>query len=424
MRGAAGSAEVEVNVVGRELRELSRAPGTPGQRVQLTIDADLQKFFHDRLGEERSASGVIMDAMTGAVYALSSSPAFDPNVFTRGLSPEVWEAMTSDPALPLNNKAVAGVYPPGSTYKISAALAALELGVINANTTQFCPGYFDLGNVRFHCDKREGHGTLGLIDAITKSCDVFFYKLAADVGVDRFAKFAHKFGLGEKTGIELPEEKPGLIPTVAWKRKNPNDPAWHPGETVITAIGQGYNLVTPLQLAVYASRVVSGRMVRPHLIDTVGGRAVAPESFPPLGISDAHRALVLRGMAGVCNAQGGTAYAARITDPRFAMGGKTGSAQVKHIREGEYKHNAELPWELRDQALFMSFAPLSNPRYVCSVVVEHGVHGGSSAAPIARDALLMTQQRNPAGIAYPAAGEETSRYRMGSGNKRGRAWPA
>ncbi|HTK84350.1 MAG TPA: penicillin-binding protein 2 [Patescibacteria group bacterium] len=403
LRGTAGAAQDEVNVVGRVVRELKRDTGVPGKALQLTIDAQLQKYMQDRLGQEKSASGVVMDALTGAVYALSSSPGFDPNNFTRGLTPEMWEAMSDDPALPMNNKAVGGLYPPGSCFKMVTAAAGLETGVITENTTQFCPGYFQLGNATFHCWKHEGHGTVGILDAITRSCDVFFYKMAVDIGVDRIAKYANLFGYGQKTGIELPEEKSGLIPTAAWK-KNYTGESWQPGETVVTAIGQGYNQVTPLQLAVMSARLVSGRMVSPRLVSSVGGVAVIPDKWPALAVRPRTLAVIREGMNRVCNTQGGTAFAARITDARFLMGGKTGSAQVKHMTRAEraaHQKNEELPWNLRDQALFTSFAPVYNPRYACAVVVEHGMHGGSAAAPIARDILFMTQQRNPAGIEFP-----------------------
>lgn len=404
LRGTAGAAQDEVNVVGRVVRELKRDVGKAGKPLKLTIDAQLQKYMQDRLGQERSASAAVMDAMTGAVYALSSSPGFDPNNFTRGLTPEMWEAMTDDPALPMNNKAVGGLYPPGSCFKMVTAAAGLETGVINESTTQFCPGYFQLGNVTFHCWKHEGHGTVGILDAITRSCDVFFYKMALDLGIDRLAKYARLFGFGERTGIELPEEKSGLVPTTAWKKSNVNDPTWHPGETVISAIGQGYLLTTPLQLAVMASRFVSGKMVSPRLVASIGGEPAIPEKWPALAVRPRTLAVIREGMNRVCNSQGGTAYAARISDPRFLMGGKTGSAQVKRISRAERaarQRNEDLPWNLRDQALFTSFAPVYNPRYACAVVVEHGMHGGSAAAPIARDLLFMTQQRNPAGFDFP-----------------------
>ena len=405
LRGTSGAAEDEVNVVGRVVREMKRDPGKPGDAIKLTIDAPLQKYMQDRLGTEKSASAVVMDAQTGAVYALSSSPAFDPNNFTRGLTPEMWEAMMDDPALPMTNKAVSGLYPPGSTFKMVTATAGLETGAINEYTTQFCPGFYDFGDARFHCWKHEGHGTVGILDAITRSCDVFFYKMATDIGIDRLASYARKYGFGDKTGIELPEERPGLFPTAAWKKSETGE-SWQPGETIVAAIGQGYTQVTPLQLATMTARLVSGRMVQPRLTAFIGDQPAIPDKWPALAVRDRTRNLILEGMNRVVNTERGTAYAARITDPRFRMGGKTGSAQVKHMTKAErdsHQKNDELPWNLRDQALFIGFAPVGNPRYACAVVVEHGMHGGSAAAPIARDLLAMVQQRNPAGIPFPVA---------------------
>ena len=408
LRGVAGAAEIEVNVVGREVREMRHDPGKPGATIKLTIDAPLQKYMQERLGAERSASGVVMDAQTGAVYALSSSPAFDPNIFTRGLTPEIWEALTGDPALPLNNKAVGGLYPPGSCFKMVTAAAGLETGAITENTTQFCPGYYDFGNARFHCWKHEGHGTVGILDAITRSCDVFFYKMAIDIGVDRLAAIARKFGYGAKLGIELPEERSGLIPTAAWKKQATGE-SWQPGETIVTAIGQGFNQTTPLQLATMSARLVSGRAVCPRIVASIGDQKMIPDQWGPLGVRQRTLDIIVEGMGRVVNTQSGTAYAARITDPRFAMGGKTGSAQVKHMTRAErdaHQKNSELPWNLRDQALFTAFAPVGNPRYACAVVVEHGMHGGSAAAPIARDLLYMAQQRNPAGLVFPPVADK------------------
>lgn len=399
MRGRAGAAEVEVNVVGREVRELGRTPGVPGSRVQVTIDAGLQDYVQRRLGLVRSASAVVMDAHTGAVYALSSSPSFDPNIFTRGVPHDVWEELLSDQSLPLNNKAVGGQYPPGSTFKMVTAIAGLEEGVIDRHTTSFCPGHYDFGDSRFHCWKRPGHGRVNVIDALVESCDVFFYRMATELGIDRLARYSRMFGLGDKLGFELPEERPGLIPTQAWKRAHFKE-GWHPGESIVASIGQGYILTTPLQLAVMTARLVNGGYaVNPWVTGYIGDKAHIVPPWPKMAIKDVHLQMMREGMDRVVNYQRGTAYGARIKEPGMEMGGKTGTAQVRRITkqqraEGIKMH--QLPWNQQHHALFVGYAPYTDPRYVTAVVVEHGGGGSAVAAPIARDILHETQKRNPA----------------------------
>ncbi|MBU0800422.1 MAG: penicillin-binding protein 2, partial [Alphaproteobacteria bacterium] len=398
LRGKAGAAEVEVNVVGREVRELGRNPGLPGARVQLTIDAGLQDYVQRRLSQVRSASAVVMDVHSGAVYTLASSPAFDPNAFTRGLSPELWEELLADPALPLNNKAVGGQYPPGSTFKMVTAIAGLEEGVINRHTTAWCPGHYDYGDSRFHCWKRPGHGHVDIIDALAESCDTYFYKMATDLGIDRLAHYSKILGLGDKLGFELAEERPGLIPTQAWKRANFKE-GWHPGESIVASIGQGYILATPLQLAVMTARLVNGGFaVKPWVTGMVGNKAVTHPEWPLMPINPLYLKMVNEGMARVVNHQKGTAYGARIKEEGMEMGGKTGTAQVRRItkqQRADGVKNSDLPWNQQHHALFVGYAPLAKPQYVTAVVVEHGGGGSAVAAPIARDILIETQRRNP-----------------------------
>lgn len=399
LRGKAGSSAVEVNVVGREVRELSRDPGTPGADVCLTIDSGLQKFVQQRLAQTRSASAVVMDAHTGAIYAMGSMPSFDPNVFSRGIPADLWESLLADPGHPLNNKAISGLYPPGSTFKMVTALAALEEKVIGPGTTVYCPGHYDLNNNRFHCWKAAGHGTVDVVEALTESCDTFFYKLAADLGIDRLAEYARKFGFGQKPGVELSEERPGLFPDSGWKKTQFNEP-WQPGETVVSVIGQGYIQSTPLQLAVMTARLINGGVaVRPWVTGGVGGLPAPQESFAKLGFKKKNMDLIIRGMERVVNSAQGTAVGSRIKEEGFEMGGKTGTAQVKRITKEERMagiKNEDLPWHFRHHALFVGYAPLASPRYVCSVVVEHGGGGGAAAAPVAKDILLETQRLNPA----------------------------
>jgi penicillin-binding protein 2 len=402
LRGQAGAAEVEVNVSGREVRELGRKPGVPGARLQLTIDAGLQSYVQKRLSEVRSASAIVMDAHTGAVYALCSSPAFDPNVFARGLSPELWEELLADPALPLNNKAVGGQYPPGSTFKMVTAIAGLEEGVINRHTGAFCPGHYFYGDTKFHCWKKHGHGSVNVIAALQQSCDIYFYRMVTELGINRLAKYSHMFGLGEKYGFELTEERPGLVPTTDWKKANFKDSTWHAGESIVASIGQGYILTTPLQLAVMTSRFVNGGYaVEPWVAGYIGARDLSRSDWPKIPVKDEHLAMMKEGMDKVVNVPGGTAFGARIKEPGFEMGGKTGTAQVRRItaaqRAAGYRAE-DLPWHHQHHALFVGYAPMDNPRYVCSVVVEHGGGGSAVAAPIARDILLETQKRNPVAV--------------------------
>lgn len=398
LRGQAGRAEMEVNVVGREVRELKNEQSLTGKRITLTIDAELQLFAQQRLSLVRSASSVIMDAKTGAIYALNSYPSFDPNEFTRGISAERWEELLNDPAFPLTNKAIAGQYPPGSTFKMVTALAGLKHGIITSSSAFNCPGHYDLGSDRFHCWKRGGHGTVDLVRALEQSCDTYFYKIAVDIGIDRIAEMAHQLGLGEKLGFELSAEKGGLMPDKDWKRGRFGQ-SWQPGETIVASIGQGYILTTPLQLATMTSILVNGGYgVRPWITGFVGTEAGLDRSWPDLHIDSQHLALVKSGMDSVVNGKKGTAYGSRIDIPGMEMGGKTGTAQVKRITKQERAagiRNEDLDWQFRHHALFVGYAPIEDPRYVCAVVVEHGGGGSTAAAPIAKDLLTKAQERDP-----------------------------
>ena len=399
LRGAGGSSQVEVNALGRVIRELSRQEGQPGNEIRLTLDRDLQEFTAKRLGNE-SASVVVMDVHSGEVLAMVSNPSFDPNAFNTGLSQAEWESLISNPKAPLTNKSIAGQYPPGSTFKPPVALAALEKGVITPETKIFCGGSTKLGNAEFHCWKKGGHGLMDLKGAIEHSCDVYFYEAARRTGIERIAAMARRFGLGDRLGIDLPGEKKGLVPSDKWKRGAIGAP-WQLGETLIAGIGQGYLLSTPLQLAVMTARLANGgRAVTPRLTRdqfTEDGATPYPDTeAAPLGILPEHLELVLQGMDDVVNAPTGTAFRARIEEERWKMAGKTGTAQVRRISKAEREtgvlKNEELPWKERDHALFVGYAPTHNPRYAVSVVVEHGGGGSTTAAPIARDVLRETQR--------------------------------
>lgn len=395
LRGKAGVSRVEVNAVGRVIRELTRNDGLPGEDVVLTIDSELQEYVRQRL-EGESAASVVLDIHTGEVLALSSEPGFDPQVFTRGLTNKAWSALTEDPRSPLMNKAISGQYPPGSTFKVMVALAGLESDVITPAHRVFCNGEMELGNNIFHCWKRRGHGELDLLNGIEQSCDVYFYDLSLRVGVDRIGEMARRFGFGSLTTIGLPGERAGSIPSRDWKLATYGVP-WQQGETVVTAIGQGFVLATPLQLALMAARLANGGIaVIPKIYrrpsQSAGGEADPP---PSIGVSRGSMSVVLEGMNRVSNSPRGTAYSARITSDEFALAGKTGTSQVRRItraeRETRIRKNEELPWGARDHALFVAFAPVAAPRYAISVVVEHGGSGSRVAAPIARDILLEVQ---------------------------------
>lgn len=402
LRGKAGNTQVEVNAVGRIIRELSRQEGQPGSDIRLTLDRDLQQYAADRLKDEKSAAAVVMDIETGEVIALASVPGFDPNEFVTGLSTKTWRELVGDQYTPLINKSVSGLYAPGSTFKMVVALAALESGAVGPDHRVFCRGHTELGNARFHCWKRHGHGWQDMVGGLKHSCDVYFYDIAKRIGIDRIAEMANKFGLGDKTGIELPNEKGGNMPTRAWKRAVVGVP-WQQGETLISGIGQGFILTTPLQLAVMTARLANGRKaVAPRLVRTDEQElARAVDALPPLGVSRRALDIVLEGMNQVTNADRGTAHGARITEEGMEMSGKTGTAQVRRISKAERDtrvlKNEERPWRERDHALFVGFAPTHKPRYAVSVVVEHGGGGSKVAAPIARDLLLETQKRDPSG---------------------------
>ncbi|WP_084005680.1 penicillin-binding protein 2 [Magnetovibrio blakemorei] len=399
LRGSGGSSQVEVNALGRVIRELNRQEGQAGNEVRLTIDMQLQHFVAERLGND-SATVVVMDVHTGEVLSLVSSPSFDPNSFNTGLSQVEWESLISNPKAPLTNKAIAGQYAPGSTFKPVVALAALEKGVISPDTTIHCSGSTKLGNSEFHCWKKGGHGLLDLTGAIEHSCDVYFYEVARRTGIERMAAMARRFGLGEKLGLDLPGEKNGLMPSNKWKLGAIGVP-WQLGETLIAGIGQGYILSTPLQLAVMTARLANGGYaVTPRLtMDRVTPTGIEPytdEEGAPLGLSPEHLAVVRKGMDNVVNSPTGTARRSRIPEDRWQMAGKTGTVQVRRISKAEREtgvlKNDDLPWIERDHALFVGFAPVQNPRFAVSVVVEHGGGGSSTAAPIARDVLRETQR--------------------------------
>lgn len=410
LRGKAGASRVEVNAYGRVIRELARKEGQPGQDVVLALDAELQSAIWDRLGEE-SAAAVVMDCHTGEILAMVSTPSYDPNAFNMGIPSRLWKSLLNHPRKPLINKAAAGQYPPGSTFKMVVALAALESGICTAQHRVYCAGSVDMGSHTFHCWKwkQGGHGSLDMRQAIAQSCDVYFYDVARRVGPDRIAEMARRFGLGAPTGIELTGEQAGLVPDRAWRLATTGVP-WQQGETLNYGIGQGYLLATPLQLAVMAARLASGLKVSPRL-----SRILPDEKFaapPPLGVSAAHLKVVQEGMDMVVNAPTGTAKRYRLEEP-FSMAGKTGTAQVRRITKAEratgLRKNEQKPWEERDHGLFVAYAPVDAPRYASAVVLEHG-GGGTYAAAMTKDILTEALRRDPlrrnGPLGRPEPGEE------------------
>lgn len=399
LRGAAGSSQVEVNVSGREVRLLKKDPAQEGAPIALTIDSRLQTKLYGLLSEHKSATAIVMDAHTGAIYALGSGPSFDPNYFTKGMSSEVWQDMLDNPGKPLNNKAVAGQYPPGSTFKMISALAALEAGVINEKTTVHCSGSFEYKSDLFHCWKGSGHGWCGLTKALAESCDVYFYDLATKIDMNDISKMARRFGLGQKYDFELPEELAGLVPDKNWKMGHFGQ-AWKPGETVIASIGQGYLQSTPLQLAVMTARLVNGgKAVKPSMIGFIGHKAMGKSDWPSMGINQKYLAMVKKGMDQAVNDKNGTAFDSRIEKKGEEMGGKTGTSQVRRITMAQRLagvKNENLPWKDRHHALFVGYAPMDEPKYIVSVVVEHGVGGSRKAAPLAKRLMEETQRLDPA----------------------------
>lgn len=403
LRGRSGTKSVEVNSAGRMVRELGEEKGIMGNQISLTIDRELQDRTMQILAERNSASAVVMNVHTGAIYACASYPSFDPNLFATRLPTEIWKQWNEDPGKPLTNKTISGQYPPGSTFKMITALAALEAGLVDENTSFFCPGHFSVGRERFHCWKREGHGRVNVYSALEESCDVYFYNLADKLGIDKIADMSRRFGLGDAFGIEIPQEASGLVPDRDWKRGH-MDATWHLGETINATIGQGYMLTTPLQLAVMTSRLCNGGYaVKPWLVAQNGNQSLSrrQKQWPKMRVKDEYLDMVTKGMELVMTGKNGTARGAAIKAEGQAMAGKTGTAQVRRITMAERRagllSQEQIVWQHRHHALFVGYAPIGNPLYAVSVVVEHGGSGSGAAAPVARDILIAAQEIDPAG---------------------------
>ena len=389
LRGQAGDMRIEVSAAGRVVRELDRVEGQAGADITLTIDKGLQNFAMQRMAGE-SASAVVIDVRSGDIVALASSPGFDPNSFVFGISSAEWKGLMEDEYRPLSNKAVSGAYPPGSTFKMVVALAALEAGAIRPGDTVSCGGYTQLGSRRFHCWKRGGHGRVDLRRSLSQSCDVYYYELARRVGPDGISAMAKRLGLGVRHDLPIPAVTEGLMPDRAWKPANRDGP-WTSGDSFNYGIGQGFTLASPMQLALMTARIASGTDVAPRLVKAVGGVETPVRSPLDLGITPDHLRRVRDGMFAVVN-DGGTAGRSRIADPAMVMAGKTGTSQVRIITAAEraagVTRNDQLPWNRRDHALFVAYAPYGAPRYAIAQIVQHRGGGSAVAAPIARDILM------------------------------------
>jgi len=391
IRGSSGAELVEVNAYDKEIKNLGRIEPVPGHNAVLTIDADLQKAAWDAFAGKPGAA-VALDPRDGSVLAMVSSPSFDPNLFNSGIPYDIWGKMQSNPLNPLSNKAISGQYPPGSTYKLIVAVAALEEGIITPEQKIFCNGSFELGNRSYRCWKSKGHGYVDLHKAVVESCDVYFYTVGKMLGVDKIAKYAKLFGLGEVTGIDLHHEKSGLVPTKEWKLSRTKE-MWLAGETISISIGQGFNLLTPLQLVnAYSAFANGGILWRPYIIkriELIDGsiyKEFLARKKSEFALSKRTVDILGKALWGVVNEEGGTGSAARRLNSDVC--GKTGTSQVVGLPQGDKaRRDKKISAFQKDHALFVCFAPLNNPEIAIAVIVENAGHGGSVAAPIARKIL-------------------------------------
>jgi len=395
LRGKTGNVKLEVDAHGRSIRKLEEIRSRQGRELVLTIDQYIQTKAMERLAGERRASIVALDARTGEIIAMASTPSYDPNRVVFGLTSDYWKELSKTPDDPLTFKAVRGQYPPGSTFKMVTALAGLEAGVITPDTKLHCYGGFSYHRAYFSCWKKRGHGVVRLHKAIKQSCDVYFYTVAEKIGISKLSAMGRKLGLGQTYDFGFPLQKPGVMPTPGWKRATLGKP-WYGGETIIAGIGQGYVLTTPLQLAVMTARIATGLKIVPRIVRPDPDEAV--ELPPSLGIPEDHLEAVRKGMWAVVNEGGGTAGRARLAIAGIEMAGKTGTSQVNSA--SSRRKSAQLKWEQRDHGLFVAFAPADNPRYAVAVVVEHGGGGSRAASPVARDIMIELINRDP--LAKPA----------------------
>ncbi|MDZ7698979.1 MAG: penicillin-binding protein 2 [Deltaproteobacteria bacterium] len=401
LNGRRGGAQVEVDAAGRRIRLISRKPAVSGYDIGLTIDKTLQDQA-ERALEGNHGAIVAMDPMNGEVLAMASNPSYDPNVFIKGMDHLTWRRISLSKAFPMQNRALTGQYPPGSVFKIVVALAGLQEGVITPEDEFYCSGTFSLGKYRYRCWKRYGHGHVNLMRALIESCDVYFYNLGKKLGVDKIAFYAKQLGLGKPTGIGLENEKSGLIPTREWKKRRWGV-SWQTGETISTAIGQSFVLVTPIQMAVLMSAVFNGGTIyKPQVtrwVRKADGEAVfemSPEAKEKLNIKPPYLEMVKEALQGVVNGPHGTGSKARLKN--ISVAGKTGTAQVVAMGDDSKRQDeADIPWKYRDHAWFVAVAPVGDPKIAVAVLVEHGGHGGSAAAPIAKGLIETYLDKGKAG---------------------------
>ena len=397
LRGVNGGRKVEVDAAGRDQRLVEEVPSRAGGAVHTLLDADLQVTAQEALGN-RAGAVIALAPRTGEVLAFYSGPAFDPNVFTRGIRKAEWKALITDPRKPMQNKGLQGTYAPGSTIKPFLALAALEKKVQEEGETVLCPGWYRLGDRVFRCWKEKGHGAVDMYRAIVQSCDVYFYTLGLKLGPDPLAKLERDAGLGTITGIDLPGERKGLVPDTEWKR-TVTKARWNDYESVILGIGQGAIHLTPLEMVVgYATLATGGEVMRPRVVSKVIGmdgkvRTFAPEMLRKLPWKPENVEFIRKALAGVVNDYG-TGGAAKL--PGIVVGGKTGTAQVASVK-GKMIKSEDLPYEIRDHAWFVAFAPVDDPQIVVAAMVEHGGHGGSAAAPIVKAVMQEFFRTRPVG---------------------------
>jgi len=397
LRGQAGGRNLVVNVAGRVEGMLDEIEPVSGGSVTLTLDLDMQRaaeqaFLPDVIGEPSKMGAVVaLDVRTGDVLALVSKPSFDPNAFAGGIAADTWRGLVEDEWRPLQNRAIAGNYPPGSTYKAILAAAGLEEKLVDPNRKIFCPGSFRLGRRTYRCWKKGGHGPVDMHRALVESCDVYFYHLGLELGIDRLAFFARGFGLGKSTGIPLANEQAGLVPTSTWKERRFKEP-WMLGETVSASIGQGFNLTTPIQLAIsYGAIANGGKVVKPRLVlrvvDSEGKvvEAPAPEVLSTVPVAPEHLARVRAALEGVVNEPGGTGGRSRV--PGIRSAGKTGTAQVVSLEHTDHLDDEDVRMRHRDHAWFVGYAPAEAPEIVVAALVEHGGHGGSAAGPVVQKVM-------------------------------------
>ncbi|MDC0437428.1 penicillin-binding protein 2 [Pelagibacteraceae bacterium] len=415
--GQVGFQRYEVNAYGKRIKEILINEGQAGKSFKTTLDYEVQKYTNNLL-EDNAAAVCVMDIYNGDIVSLVSSPTFQPNAFVHGLDKKYWNNLINDTRKPLTNKAMSGLYPPGSTIKTLVALSALENEIIKPLDTFRCKGKIELHGEKFHCWEKKGHGIVNLRKGIQRSCDVYFYEVARKLGVDRLSETAKKFGLGKKVLSDFVEEKPGVVPNTKWKKKFIGQ-NWYIGETLHSGIGQGYFLSTPIQLCLMTAQIANGGFqIKPKIIfdknnndlkDYIKFKKENPDQKLPINLTisnfnlnplfknQENINLIKDAMFSSSNEPGGTSYRHRIEDPKFTFAGKTGSSQIKRFteaqREAEVKQT-DLNYKDRDHALFIAFAPYKDPKYAISVVVEHGGSGGKTAAPIAKKVIKKVLERH------------------------------